>query len=87
MTAGDFGGVAMLWEDLWFGVRQPDQPILGTELAGVVETAGKDVTLLSPGDAILAFPGGKMGCHAQYCVHCRRRSVGAQTGKHGVRCS
>lgn len=42
------------------------QPILGTELAGVVEAVGKDVTRFTPGQAVLAFPGAKMGGHAQF---------------------
>ena len=53
---------------LALGIRRPRQPILGTELAGVVEAVGKDVTRYKPGDAVFAFPGGKMGCHAQYRV-------------------
>ena len=53
---------------LALGITRPRQPILGTELAGVVETVGKDVTRFRPGDAVFAFPGGKMGCHAQFCV-------------------
>lgn len=51
---------------LAIGITRPRQPILGTELAGVIETVGKDVTRFRPGDAVFAFPGGKMGCHAQY---------------------
>ena len=51
---------------LAFGITRPRQPIMGTELAGVIETVGKDVTRFRPGDAVFAFPGGKMGCHAQY---------------------
>lgn len=51
---------------LALGVRGPRQPILGTELAGVVESVGKDVTRFKPGDAVFAFPGGKMGSHAEY---------------------
>ena len=50
------------------GLTRPRQPILGTELAGIVETTGKSVKRFRPGDAVFAFPGGKMGCHAQYCV-------------------
>ncbi len=51
---------------LALGITRPRQPILGTELAGVIETVGKAVTRFRPGDAVFAFPGGKMGCHAQY---------------------
>ena len=51
---------------LAMGLARPRQPILGTELAGVVAAVGKDVTRFKPGDAVFAFPGGKMGCHAQY---------------------
>ena len=53
---------------LAMGLARPRQPILGTELAGVVAAVGKDVTQFKPGDAVFAFPGGKMGCHAQYRV-------------------
>jgi NADPH:quinone reductase-like Zn-dependent oxidoreductase len=53
---------------LALGVTGPRQPILGTELAGVIETIGKDVTRFASGDAVFGFPGGKMGCHAQYRV-------------------
>ncbi len=73
VTAGDwrvrtlkvpkgFGPMARLA----LGITRPRQPILGTELAGVIETVGKDVTRFRPGDAVFAFPGGKMGCYAQY---------------------
>jgi NADPH:quinone reductase-like Zn-dependent oxidoreductase len=51
---------------LALGITGPRQPIFGTELAGVVEAAGTAVTRYKPGDAVFAFPGSKMGCHAQY---------------------
>ena len=51
---------------LALGITRPRQPILGTELAGVIEAIGRDVTRFKPGDQVFAFPGGKMGCHAQY---------------------
>ena len=51
---------------LVFGVTRPRQPILGTELAGIVEVAGKAVTRFQPGDAVIAFPGGRYGSHAEY---------------------
>lgn len=53
---------------LVLGITRPRQPILGTELAGTIEAVGKDVTAFKPGDAVIAFPGGAMGCHAQYRV-------------------
>jgi NADPH:quinone reductase-like Zn-dependent oxidoreductase len=50
---------------LIFG-RRPKQRILGTELAGVIEALGYGVTTWKVGDAVFAFPGGKMGAHAEY---------------------
>lgn len=51
---------------LVFGLTGPRQPILGTELSGIVETVGKAVTRFKPGDEVIAFPGGRYGCHAEY---------------------
>jgi len=51
---------------LVFGILKPRQPILGTELAGIVESVGKSVTRLQPGDKVIAFPGGRYGSHAEY---------------------
>lgn len=51
---------------LALGLRRPRQPILGTELAGVIEAVGSQVSKFKLGDAVFAFPGAKMGCHAQY---------------------
>ena len=59
------GFVARLAMGLW----GPRQPILGTELSGIVEAVGCAVTRFSPGDEVFAFPGGKMGCYAEYrCI-------------------
>lgn len=49
-----------------FGFRAPRQPILGTELAGDVMAVGEAVTSFKVGDPVFAFPGGRMGCHAEY---------------------
>jgi NADPH:quinone reductase-like Zn-dependent oxidoreductase len=49
-----------------FGLLGPRQPVLGTELAGVVEAVGAGVTRFKAGDEVFAFPGGKFGCHAEY---------------------
>jgi NADPH:quinone reductase-like Zn-dependent oxidoreductase len=51
---------------LVFGVTRPKQPILGTELAGVVETVGKNVRKFKVGNQVFAFSDAAMGCHAEY---------------------
>ena len=51
---------------LVFGVSRPRQPILGSELAGVIEAVGKLVTRFNVGDEVFAFSDTKMGCHAQF---------------------
>ena len=58
-----FGG---LLARLVFGVIRPRQPILGSELAGVVAAVGADVTRFKIGDRVFAYPSFGMGCHAQY---------------------
>ena len=51
---------------LVFGIFSPRQHILGTELAGVVETVGRGVTRFATGDEVFAFPGAAFGSHAEY---------------------
>jgi NADPH:quinone reductase-like Zn-dependent oxidoreductase len=52
---------------LMFGIRKPWKArILGTELAGEVERAGKDVTRFKTGDRVVASTGAAGGGHAQY---------------------
>lgn len=51
---------------LVFGISRPRQPVLGTELAGVIEEVGASVTTFRPGDEVIAFTGAAMGCHAEY---------------------
>ena len=53
---------------LFFGVFGPRRPILGTELAGVVEAVGRSVTRFVPGDEVFAFTGASYGSHAEYRV-------------------
>jgi NADPH:quinone reductase-like Zn-dependent oxidoreductase len=58
-------GFALLGR-LVIGISGPRQPILGTEFAGVVESVGAKVTRFEPGDAVVGFPGGRFGSHAEY---------------------
>jgi NADPH:quinone reductase-like Zn-dependent oxidoreductase len=52
---------------LMFGIREPWKArVLGTELAGEVERAGKDVTRFKTGDLVVASTGAAGGGHAQY---------------------
>lgn len=51
---------------LVLGVKGPRQPILGTELAGVVEAVGAQVSRFKVGDAVFAFGDASMRCHAEF---------------------
>ena len=51
---------------LAFGFSKPKQPILGSELAGVIESVGSDVTQFKAGDPVFAFSDASMGCYAEY---------------------
>lgn len=73
VTAGDWRVRSLnlpkgfgLLSRLAIGVTGPRQKILGTELSGVITDIGKAVTKFKPGDAVFAFPGIKMGSHAEY---------------------
>jgi len=48
------------------GVLKPRRPILGMDVAGVVESVGAEVTLFAPGDEVIAMLGGKFGGHAEF---------------------
>lgn len=51
---------------LAFGIGKPRQPILGTELAGRVESIGKKVRTFKVDDLVFAFADARMGSYAEY---------------------
>ncbi|HLF89698.1 MAG TPA: NAD(P)-dependent alcohol dehydrogenase [Anaerolineales bacterium] len=52
---------------LFIGFIKPTRiTILGTEFAGEIESAGKDVTLYKPGDQVFGYTGLGMGTYAEY---------------------
>ncbi len=51
---------------LVLGVSRPRQPVLGTEIAGEIESVGKDVSRFEVGDKVFALSDSGMGCHAEY---------------------
>lgn len=63
-----FDFAAWIWVPirLAFGIRRPRQPVLGHELAGDVDSAGKDVGSLRKGDRVFAATGIGLGAYAEY---------------------
>ena len=52
---------------LYLGFRKPTRiTILGTEFAGEIVSAGKDVTRYKPGDQVFGYTGLGMGTYAEY---------------------
>jgi NADPH:quinone reductase-like Zn-dependent oxidoreductase len=73
VSAGDWrarsltmpAGLALIGR-LVFGVTRPRKPVLGTELSGIIDAVGADVTTFKLGDAVIGFPGAGFGAHAEY---------------------
>jgi len=68
---------------LYLGFRKPTRiTILGTEFAGEIVSAGKDVTRYKPGDQVFGYTGLGMGTYAEYmCLPEKPSALGSVLGK------
>ena len=51
---------------MFFGFRKPRITVLGADLAGEIETIGKDVKRFREGDQVFGYRGQSMGAYAEY---------------------
>lgn len=74
---------------LYLGFIKPTRiTILGTEFAGEIESAGKDVTRYKPGDQVFGYTGLAMGTYAEYmCLTEKPSGLAGVLGKKPVNMS
>jgi NADPH:quinone reductase-like Zn-dependent oxidoreductase len=53
---------------LVLGFVRPRRPILGMDVAGVIESVGAEVTRFAPGDEVIGMLGSRFGGHAEYAL-------------------
>ncbi|MDO8915807.1 MAG: NAD(P)-dependent alcohol dehydrogenase [Coriobacteriia bacterium] len=70
-----------VWVPMWLvlGIARPRQPVFGHELAGDVESVGKDVRSLSKGDRVFAATPISRGAYAEYICLRENPEAGAIT--------
>jgi NADPH:quinone reductase-like Zn-dependent oxidoreductase len=51
---------------MYLGIRKPKRAVLGMELAGEIESVGRDVTRFKQGDRVFSFVGFGFGAYAEY---------------------
>jgi NADPH:quinone reductase-like Zn-dependent oxidoreductase len=62
----DFAPWIWLPMRLTFGIRRPRRPVLGQELAGDIESVGREVRSFARGDRVFAATGIGLGAYAEY---------------------
>lgn len=60
---------------LMFGLRKPKKNILGVEVAGVIESIGRNVSLFEPGDQVFGINSGDLGAYAEYVCWSENRAL------------
>lgn len=68
VTPGKFNMLFLFWliGKISFGLNKPKKGVLGSEFAGVIESAGKDVKKFKIGDQVFGYNGQNMGAYAEY---------------------